>query len=159
MNKLARIVSTTLTALALTALTAPVMAAAKDSSPASPAPAPADKKSAPSIDADKLRAHFTAKLAERRALVEQKMERRNLPEATRADIRKSLDLAATKIDAAVAQAAKDGVISKSEAKDVRKLARHLHKDLTAKLKAHKQDKAKSKDKAKKPPRKKIEVKA
>lgn len=164
MNKLARIASTLIALAAVTAFTAPALAAAKDAPPA----AAADKGAPAQVDAAKLKSHLAAKVAKRRALVEKKMDQRNVPDATRVEIRKSMDELAAKLDAAVAQAAKDGVVSKEEAKEVRKVARNLHKDLAAKLKAHKlgkekkekgsKEKGEGKEQGKKVPRKRIEVK-
>jgi tellurite resistance protein len=69
-------------------------------------------------------------------------EEPSAPEATRTEVRKSLDAAVSMLDAAVVQAAKKGVISNGEAKEVRQIAHKLNKDLAAKLKLPKQEKSK-----------------
>lgn len=136
MNKLARIASTLAALAALAAVAAPAAAAAEETTAAAAkAPRHGRGKGAPQFpqDAARFSKRVDEKIAKQRAKVEAKMEKRGVPAARRADVRKALDEVQAKVRAAVDKAAKDGVITQEEAKQVRKLAREARKAIGQQL--------------------------
>ncbi|WP_437732967.1 hypothetical protein [Sorangium sp. So ce1335] len=136
MNKLVRITSA-LAALVALGVAAPPAAAAAKETPAAAARAPhhGRGKGQPQFpqDAASFSKRVDAKIAKQRAKAEARMQKGGVPDARRAEIRKALDDAQAKVRAAVDRAAKDGVITQDEAKQVRKLAREARKAIAEQL--------------------------
>jgi hypothetical protein len=130
MNKLARIASMFAAAAALAA----AAAVAADGTPTEAAHhgRGTGRHQFPQ-DAAKFSKLVDEKIANQRAKVEAKIEKRGVPAARRVEVRKALDDVQAKVRAAVAEAAKDGVITQEEAKQVRKLARQARKVIADQL--------------------------
>jgi hypothetical protein len=67
-----------------------------------------------------------------RAKMERILSNGSVPDGAKAQIRKDFDAAAVKVRAAAKSAGSDGKVTKEEAKDVRKQARGMVKELRAK---------------------------
>ncbi|WP_437674487.1 hypothetical protein [Sorangium sp. So ce131] len=136
MKKLALITSAFAALAALTAAAAPAAAAARET--------PAAAADAAHHGRGKARPHFPMeaarfskrvdeRIAKQRAKVEAKMEKRGVPAPRRAEVRKALDDLQGKVRAAVDRAAKDGVITHDEAKQVREITRAARKAIAEQL--------------------------
>ncbi|AUX47980.1 uncharacterized protein SOCE26_095060 [Sorangium cellulosum] len=155
MNKLARITSTLAALAALTAAAAPAAAAAREI-PAAAAEAPRHGrgKARPHfpMDAARFSKRVDERIAKQRAKIEAKMEKRGVPVPRRAEVRKALDDLQGKVRAAVDRAAKDGVITQDEAKQVRELTRAARKAIAEQLGLEKKrDKKEKREKGTKRP--------
>ena len=98
------------------------------------------------IAAQKFHEHIEARISKQRARVEQAMEKRSVPEATRAQVRKELDIGSAAVRDIVKRVGADGSVTREEAREVRELTKEIKKNARAKLKALKQSKAKGKGK-------------
>ncbi|WP_437325785.1 hypothetical protein [Sorangium sp. So ce381] len=133
MNKLARIASMFAAVAALAAVAAPAAAAAEGTPTEAAHHRRGKGRHQFPQDAAKFSKRVDEKIANQRAKVEAKMEKRGVPAARRVEVRKALDDVQAKVRAAVAKAAKDGVITQEEAKQVRKLAREARKVIAEQL--------------------------
>ncbi len=132
MNKLIRITSTFAALAALTAVAAPAAAGAKET-PAEAGQHGGKAKPQFPLKADVFKERVHERIAKQRAKVEAKMEKRGVPAARRVEVRKALDDVQGKVQAAVDKAAKDGLITRDEAQEVRRLAREARKAIAEQL--------------------------
>lgn len=84
--------------------------------------------------ADDFRKHVEKRIEHAKARVGKAMDKRNLPAPVRAEVNKAVDAAVKEVHQAVDKAAADGVVTRDEARDVRKLAKELRGRLKAQLK-------------------------
>lgn len=94
------------------------------------------------IEAKKFNEAVEARISKMRSRVEQAMEKRGVPEATRAQVRKELDLSAAAVREVAKRVSADGTVTKEEAKEVRKVAKEVKKNAREKLKTLRQAKGK-----------------
>lgn len=137
-------------ALSLAVAAAPAAALADDSGSAAPADAKGGqhgkrrgeeqgkkgKRGFP-VEAAKFQKMVEKRISKAREKVERVMEKRGVPEATRAQIRKELEAGAVFVRAAAQRAGADGSVTREEAQQVRDLAKDLKQKAREKLGAGK----------------------
>ena len=77
----------------------------------------------------KFKAHVNKRLTRVKARIQQRLEKKNVPKAKRAEILSKFSKHALALRAAAQTAAADGQVTKEEAKRVRKLARTMRKKM------------------------------
>ncbi|EYF07236.1 hypothetical protein [Chondromyces apiculatus] len=85
------------------------------------------------VTAQKFQEMVEKRLTKSRDRLNHMMEKRNVPEATRAQVRKELDAGAAAIREAAKKAGADGTVTREEAKQVKDLAKDLKNKAKAKL--------------------------
>ncbi|AKT43786.1 hypothetical protein [Chondromyces crocatus] len=85
------------------------------------------------VSAQKFQEMVEKRLTRSRERVNHMMEKRNVPEATRAQIRKDLDAGASAVREAAKRVGADGVVTKEEAQQVRQLTKEMKKKAKEKL--------------------------
>jgi hypothetical protein len=106
-----------------------------------------NKKSFP-MKADAFKQHIEKRIANARTKLDGMLERRQVPEATRAQIKKDFDAGAVAVRAAADRVAKDGEVTQDEAKQVRELAKDLKRQAKEKYGIGGKGKGKGKNKDK-----------
>lgn len=144
MSSIRTLVRSVALALSLAVAAAPAAAFADNSGSAAPAEAKGKKGKRFPIEAAKFQKSVEKRLDKARQKLERAMEKRGVPEATRAQVRKELEAGAVMVRAAAQRAGADGTVTAEEAKQVRDLAKNLKKTAREKLGAGK-GKGKGKD--------------
>lgn len=96
------------------------------------------------LDAEKFSKHVDARIAKAKERLSGALDKHSVGDAQKTKILKDFDDSAALVRAAVKRAAKDGTITKEEAKDVRALVKNLRKQLKDRL-PKKSEKAVAKD--------------
>ncbi|MCC6557091.1 MAG: hypothetical protein IT372_29415 [Polyangiaceae bacterium] len=103
-----------------------------------------EKKDRPQfpLEAAKFQQIVDKRIGHARKRMERAMEKRNAPDALRAQIRKEFDAGAAQVQAAAKRVGADGTVTKEEAKEVRDLVKSLKRKAREKYgRAHKKGKA------------------
>lgn len=100
------------------------------------------------MKAEKFMEHIDKRIAHMKAKVDARLERSDLDDAKKAEIRAKVNEASTKVRAAAQQAAADGTVTKDEAKQVREVARTMRQHALGKGKGKAKGEGKGKGKAK-----------
>ena len=94
------------------------------------------------LEAAKFQQIVDKRIGRARTRMEKAMEKHNVPDALKVQIRKEFDAGAAQVQAAAKRVSADGTVTKEEAKEVRDLAKDLKQKARGKLgRAHKKDKA------------------
>lgn len=133
MSSIRTLVRSIAIALSLAVAAAPAAALADDSGSA----AQGKKGKHFPIEAAKFQKSVEKRLSKARERLERAMEKRGVPEATRAQVRKELEAGSVMVRAAAQRAGADGTVTAEEAKQVRDLAKKLKKTAREKLGAGK----------------------
>lgn len=107
---------------------------------ATPGAAHADAEPSPTTPAE-LEQRVGKRLAETRALLEERMTRKNVPEARAALLRARFEAASAKVAAEVARVAAGGAVTKEEAREVRARAHLVRAELRHALRGTHADRA------------------